>query len=611
MKVASYKFTPSGNEVSFSGLQTNKGQAVMTVVIFFLFISIAIVFGFVGPVIGEVKNAKDLIISKKSYFLAEAGEEDAAYRVIRGMNYSSTEEIILDGFSATTVISSIGGDEKEIISNANVSDSIRKINIVLKTGVGVGFNYGAQIGYLGLEMENNSRVNGSIYSNGSVEGSSNSVVAGDVWVAGGTASTSDQQQIDQTLGFNVRDIDNRKDAAQSFIPSITAEPRKASLYIKKVGNPGNPVIRVLPDDNGVPKSSGAIASGQLDKDDVTSAFGWVDISFNSTDPITQGLAYWLIIDNDSSDSSKYYILGGDGDSSYLNGNLLYTRSWQSDSAVWASSSPPGDITFKIFLGDHNTVIDSMNVGESGVGNAHANTIIDSVIAGNAYYQNISNTTIGGTANQVDTDPPPLNPPLSQANLDQFKADGDSGGTCGIFDGCDTDGNFILINQEIATSGPKQITGLFRLENQSKFIMTGNIHINGDAHFKNNCVVRLNPSSYGEKSGVIIVDGNIDIDNRCQFLGSGDPNSYIAIISTSPNITSPPAIRVNNSTMGAIFYAAEGSITVENNAEVKEIFGHKVKMENNSVINYESGLANVNFSVGPEGGWSIESWREIE
>ncbi|OHA13873.1 MAG: hypothetical protein A2909_00975 [Candidatus Tagabacteria bacterium RIFCSPLOWO2_01_FULL_39_11] len=611
MKVASYKFTPSGNEVSFSGLQTNKGQAVMTVVIFFLFISIAIVFGLAGPVIGEVKNAKDLIISKKSYFLAEAGEEDAAYRVIRGMNYSSTEEIILDGFSATTVISSIGGDEKEIISNANVSDSIRKINIVLKTGVGVGFNYGAQIGYLGLEMENNSRVNGSIYSNGSVEGSSNSVVAGDVWVAGGTASTSDQQQIDQTLGFNVRDIDNRKDAAQSFIPSITAEPRKASLYIKKVGNPGNPVIRVLPDDNGVPKSSGAIASGQLDKDDVTSAFGWVDISFNSTDPITQGLAYWLIIDNDSSDSSKYYILGGDGDSSYLNGNLLYTRSWQSDSAVWASSSPPGDITFKIFLGDHNTVIDSMNVGESGVGNAHANTIIDSVIAGNAYYQNISNTTIGGTANQVDTDPPPLNPPLSQANLDQFKADGDSGGTCGIFDGCDTDGNFILINQEIATSGPKQITGLFRLENQSKFIMTGNIHINGDAHFKNNCVVRLNPSSYGEKSGVIIVDGNIDIDNRCQFLGSGDPNSYIAIISTSPNITSPPAIRVNNSTMGAIFYAAEGSITVENNAEVKEIFGHKVKMENNSVINYESGLANVNFSVGPEGGWSIESWREIE
>ena len=558
MKVASYKFTPSGNEVSFSGLQTNKGQAVMTVVIFFLFISIAIVFGLAGPVIGEVKNAKDLIIS-----------------------------------------------------NANVSDSIRKINIVLKTGVGVGFNYGAQIGYLGLEMENNSRVNGSIYSNGSVEGSSNSVVAGDVWVAGGTASTSDQQQIDQTLGFNVRDIDNRKDAAQSFIPSITAEPRKASLYIKKVGNPGNPVIRVLPDDNGVPKSSGAIASGQLDKDDVTSAFGWVDISFNSTDPITQGLAYWLIIDNDSSDSSKYYILGGDGDSSYLNGNLLYTRSWQSDSAVWASSSPPGDITFKIFLGDHNTVIDSMNVGESGVGNAHANTIIDSVIAGNAYYQNISNTTIGGTANQVDTDPPPLNPPLSQANLDQFKADGDSGGTCGIFDGCDTDGNFILINQEIATSGPKQITGLFRLENQSKFIMTGNIHINGDAHFKNNCVVRLNPSSYGEKSGVIIVDGNIDIDNRCQFLGSGDPNSYIAIISTSPNITSPPAIRVNNSTMGAIFYAAEGSITVENNAEVKEIFGHKVKMENNSVINYESGLANVNFSVGPEGGWSIESWREIE
>jgi len=610
MKVASYKFTPSGNEVSFSGLQTNKGQAVMTVVIFFLFISIAIVFGLAGPVIGEVKNAKDLIISKKSYFLAEAGEEDAAYRVIRGMNYSSTEEITLDGFSASTTISSVGGDEKEITSNANVSDSIRKINIILKTGVGVGFNYGAQVGYLGLEMKDNSRVNGSIYSNGNVEGSFNSIVSGDVWVAAGTASTSDQQQSTTTLEFNVRDINDRKDAAQSFIPSITAEPFKVSFYIKKFGNPGNPIIRIVPDNGGKPKYSGAIASNQLDGNNVTSAFNWVDVVFNPTGPITQGATYWLIIDNDGADTSKYYILGGNEDLSYPRGGLLYTQNWTSSSAVWASSSPPGDITFKIFLGEYETSISSTNVGEFEIGDAHANTIISSAIENDAYYQTISGSTVGRIEYPDWPDPSALNPPISQAILDQFKANGDSGGVCGIPDGCDADGNFKLTEGQVADLGPKQILGSLDMLDRSELTITGTIHVLGDAKFKNSCVVKLD-SSYGSKSGVLIVDGNIDINNKCQFLGSGNPDSYIAVISTSPDIKLPPAIRISDSSSGAILYAAEGGIIAENRVILKEIFGQKIGLENGSVVNYESGLANVNFSVGPSGAWGIENWQEIE
>src|SRR3989338_3725869 len=268
------------------------------------------------------------------------------------------------------------------------------------------------------------------------------------------------------------------------------------------------------------------------------------------------------------------------------------------------------ITFKIFLGEYETSISSTNVGEFEIGDAHANTIISSAIENDAYYQTISGSTVGRIEYPDWPDPSALNPPISQAILDQFKANGDSGGVCGIPDGCDADGNFKLTEGQVADLGPKQILGSLDMLDRSELTITGTIHVLGDAKFKNSCVVKLD-SSYGSKSGVLIVDGNIDINNKCQFLGSGNPDSYIAVISTSPDIKLPPAIRISDSSSGAILYAAEGGIIAENRVILKEIFGQKIGLENGSVVNYESGLANVNFSVGPSGAWGIENWEEIE
>ncbi|KKT91018.1 MAG: hypothetical protein UW93_C0014G0001, partial [Parcubacteria group bacterium GW2011_GWC1_45_13] len=43
---------------------------------------------------------------------------------------------------------------------------------------------------------------------------------------------------------------------------------------------------------------------------------------------------------------------------------------------------------------------------------------------------------------------------------------------------------------------------------------------------------------------------------------------------------------------------------------KEATAYGIILNNEAIITYESGLANVNFYSGPSGGWNIESWAEV-
>ncbi|KKS10598.1 MAG: hypothetical protein UU66_C0043G0013, partial [Parcubacteria group bacterium GW2011_GWB1_41_5] len=62
-------------------------------VIFFLFISLAIISGLVGPTLREFRNADINLKSKQSYFLAESGVEDAFYRIKNNMAIGSSESL--------------------------------------------------------------------------------------------------------------------------------------------------------------------------------------------------------------------------------------------------------------------------------------------------------------------------------------------------------------------------------------------------------------------------------------------------------------------------------------------------------------------------------------
>lgn len=159
-------------------------------VVFFLFISLAIISGLVGPTVREFRNASVNLNSKQSYFLAESGSEDAVYRIMNNMSVGSSETITLGSNSETTTIATLPGNIKQIASLGDVNSFQRKTSVVLKTGEGTVFKYGTQAGEGGFIFHNNSFVTGSLYSNGDIVGYNGAYITGDAYVAGSTGSIS-------------------------------------------------------------------------------------------------------------------------------------------------------------------------------------------------------------------------------------------------------------------------------------------------------------------------------------------------------------------------------------------------------------------------------------
>lgn len=171
-------------------INNQSGAAMLISVIFFLFISLAIIAGLVGPTVREFRNANMNLNSKRSYFLAESGGEDAMYRILKNMTIGNSETITVDSNDATTTIATLVDNVKQIASLGDVMNLERKTSLTLKTGTGVVFKYGTQGGQGGFIFHNNSFLNGNLYSNGNIVGSNGAYITGDAYVAGSTGSIS-------------------------------------------------------------------------------------------------------------------------------------------------------------------------------------------------------------------------------------------------------------------------------------------------------------------------------------------------------------------------------------------------------------------------------------
>jgi hypothetical protein len=164
-------------------LKKNTGQAMIISMIFFLFISIAIILGLVSPTIREFKIANDLIKSRQSFFASESAIEDSYFRLKTAKAIGTTNTITLGDVSATATITDSGYNEKTISSLGDISSHQRKNKMVLNTGDGVSFNYGIQAGVGGFVI-GNATVNGNVYSNGTIVGSNGATITGSAFSAG-------------------------------------------------------------------------------------------------------------------------------------------------------------------------------------------------------------------------------------------------------------------------------------------------------------------------------------------------------------------------------------------------------------------------------------------
>lgn len=582
-------------------------------ILIFIFIALGVVLFTVLFLIAGAQlyfqNAMYSVNAEKAAALAEAGIDKALTSLNRiGVSYNGEETLFGDGVysvivtnkDAATKILQVTG----YIPNKDNPKIKRVIKISASRGTGIAFHYGIQVGEGGLELGNDNTVTGTIYSNGSIEMGNGNTITGDAWVAAGIAPTADQQTDCQTcvdyIFGRTEDGQTRLDIDQSFKPSLTDKLRKISIKVKKIGNPPNITVRVMGDDNGKPKKNEVLATGILESSLVTTEYGWIDVTFSTNPTLSAGTTYWIMLDT-SSDNSNYWSWQNDLAQGYNNGQPQWSPNWNTGNPSWNAFS--GDLSFAVYLGGTTK---SLSSGSNTMieGNAHANVINGLIIGKDAYYQSISNSLVNGSpcpntnCHPGSEDPPPQAFPISEANILSWQTEAANAGSLSA----------PVCGSPVAW-GPGKFTGDLALGNNCYIKVKTPIWITGNITFGNHNRFTLDPS-FGAGSGIIVAGNNsttgqVVMGNDNQFLGTGEQNSILVLLSTyDSRINNNNAVTIGNVGNTGVFYADKGIIDPGNSNQFKELTAWKIKLTNGSIIDYQTGLASILFSSGPGGSYSL-------
>lgn len=584
----------------FKNIQKNKGAALTILLLFFIVVSLTILVGLVSPVVREFKISSDSLVSKQSYFNAESGMEDLMYRIKSGKEIGEVGEdrtlLISNSYVPIPVTITDGlNNRKNITMTSEYKSRERSLNVSLTTSAGVSFNYGVLVGQGGIYIDSGT-INGNVYANGPISGSSSgsNIITGSAISANSPSLLTNQANGAGVPSYNITfgNANNTQDIAQSFQVTESSPLNKVQFYIKKYGLPNNAVVKIVSNNSGSP-STNVIATGTLIASSVTTSYGWVTVTFNENPTLDTGTIYWLVIDGGTS-SNKYYIIGA-SNGGYDNGLGKIGQ----QGVAWSNTTPSGlDYYFNISLGGINGSVkgfgpyNQMHIGTIS-GNAWANNVSNSDVKGDIYCQS-------GTGNNKSCigrpDPAYIEYPVSDANIEEWKADASSGGTYV--------GNY-LVDWDGDTIGPRKIQGNLTINGGGDLIMTGNIWVTGNLILEGGGLVKLDPN-YGENDGVIVVDGTITVTGGGHATGSGTDGSYIMLLTTS---YSTNAATIEGGAGAVIMYAKNGTLNIFGGASLKEATGYKINLFGGANITYESGLTNNNFSSGPSGTWSVDSWGE--
>lgn len=566
------------------------GQAVLASVIFLVLLSVVIIAGFATPLTRELKSVRAGLNSRQSYFAAESGVEDAAYRLKNNLAYSSSYNLSV-GSAATTVTIGASGNTRTIETSGDASNHQRKVSAELHlSSVGGQFLYGIQVGDHGLEMGNGTRVegsggsNGSIYSNGDIVCTNGTcTITGDAIVATGLAASPSVEWVTHNIDFLFASTSASRDTAQSFSTTVGGTVPRISVYLGKAGSPGSLTLRINTDNGGEPSNTTVSnASATILAANVGTSPSWIDVAFASPPTLAASTRYWLILDYGSNSATNYWNWRRDITDGYTGEMGKYTDSCCSGNPTWKNVG--GDLAFRLWIGGTNTKIDGLTIGGTG----RANVFLD---------------TTCGTACVID-DQPSVPLPISDGVVQDWRDAAALGGTI--------DGPYTI--DSTSSLGPKKINGnlIVNIGNDEILTITGTVWVTGTISFtcgNQNSGVTL-ASGYGASSGVIISDSIITVGNNCSFSGSGTTNSYAMVLSAK-NTPTQKVMTVNNNSNGVIYYASHGLIELSQNAAAKEVTAYGIEMEENSTITYESGLANLNFSSGPGGSFQITKWQETQ
>lgn len=542
----------------------------------------------------QISNKR--ITSTQSIYHAESGAEDALLQIKRDASYGSSLTTLTTTFDANnrvdTEVDTVGGQgcstAKQVTAAGFVKQQVRKIQLTNcpQPSPNIDFVYALQAGAGGINMNNNAVVNGTTYSNGNHTAGNNALVTGDAWVAGGAAADAspvfDPESVtDHNVGRNPTN-----DVAQSFTAPDNEKIIKFSLKVKKVGSPGNATVRLTADNANKPSTS-TLASGTLTASTVGSGYSFIDVSMSTNPNLTSGTKYWVVIDGGANNSNYYQWASNN---SYASHEAKYSSNFSG--GTWTAANT--DMAFKVWTGGLPTSISGLTIG----GHAHANTLTNDAISGDAYYQTKTGGSVGGTSYPGSADPPTRDLPVTEANVNDFKALASAGTIW--------NGDYTVSGGQSAIIGPMKITGNLLVDNNATLTMTGTVWVVGNATFNNNATLRLDPG-YGPDSGAIVTDGIFTLNNNVIVQGSGNLDSFVMGISTS---NASNAITIYNNATSIILATINGTIYINNNGGANAISAYRLNLENNATVTYLSGLADTQFSAGPGGSFQAGGWQEV-
>jgi len=309
-------------------------------------------------------------------------------------------------------------------------------------------------------------------------------------------------------------------------------------------------------------------------------------------------------------SFHYGIQAGLGGFVLLNSSSVTGNVHSSGPIIGASNNIYGDVVSAGQTG----LIDGIRVS----GSAYSNTIKNSIISKDAYYNNISGSTVSGTLYPASPNQPTADLPISDEQINEWESLAQAGG---IIPASSCPGGTYNITSSV-TLGPTKIEcNLLIKGNGVVLTMAGPIWVVGNITTQNGPIIRI-ISSLGSQNVALIADkpsdrvgsGIVDIGQNTQFQGSGSPNSFVFIISQNNaaemNIATD-AFNMGQSAGALVTYASHGQITLGQSVGVKEATAYKIILKNTANVVYDTGLPSTLFSSGPSGGFNILSWKEVE
>ena len=150
-------------------IKQEQGAALLLSIILITSISLTICLGLSFLTFNSLLATRNKIKSAESYYAAEAGIEDSLLRLKNNMRFSSPNNLAVGNSSVIIEISDIIGGARTITSQGNARERIKKLSIdYVIVSNEVTFYYGAQAGEGGIVMGSNSRIEGNVFSNGSI-----------------------------------------------------------------------------------------------------------------------------------------------------------------------------------------------------------------------------------------------------------------------------------------------------------------------------------------------------------------------------------------------------------------------------------------------------------